>query len=58
MKPEWTEAPEWANYLLDGIGWRWWAEKPVKYKTNIYWAMGRCQTHVLTDDQTHMEAKP
>ena len=32
MKPDWKDAPEWANYLaMDGDGyWCWYLRKPIR----------------------------
>ena len=53
MKPDWKDAPEWANYLaMDGDGyWCWYLRKPIREddcwcggekfeftkRTGVYW---------------------
>ena len=36
MKPDWKDAPEWAQYLsCDKFGYVWWEHEPV-YKNDEY----------------------
>lgn len=52
MKPDWKDAPEWANYLaLDSDGYYWFEFQPVIYEGVFKWSEGRythadfvCQT--------------
>ena len=40
MKPSWSEAPEWANYLTqdeDGQ-WYWFEKKPRIWGGDVWWA--------------------
>lgn len=42
MKPDWKDAPEWANYLaMDGNGrWWWYLEQPIWHEGRGRWIYG------------------
>lgn len=42
MKPDWKDAPEWANYLaMDYNGvWYWYTHEP-RAGVKLWWSMGR-----------------
>jgi len=43
MKPDWKNAPEWANYLAQDEDSRWWwfSSKPKEGDTNWYESEGK-----------------
>jgi len=60
-KPEWKDAPEWANYLaMDWIGdWYWYHEKPRL--SDSTWETGgavRLATHSYHGWQQSLEGRP
>jgi hypothetical protein len=43
-KPDWKDAPKWANWLaMDGDGQWWWYEDEPKLEDDIYDSLGRVQ---------------
>ena len=53
MKPDWKDAPEWANYLaMDEDGyWCWYLRKPIR--EDDCWCGGEKLTTALLDRLTH-----
>lgn len=64
MKPDWKDAPEWANFLaMDADGdWYWYMAKPqIECPTDSYWAnVGRYQKagHTINPWQETLERRP
>ena len=51
MKPDWKDAPEWANYLvMDEDGWwQWTEERPRRYLGTRWMSDGRYMYAPKTD---------
>lgn len=62
MKPDWKDAPEWANWLAqDGNGaWWWYEDKPLTINGEIVWKPnGKCrEAQVCLQWQDTLEQRP
>lgn len=61
FKPDWKDAPEWANYVaMDDDGSWWWFEKEPSYEQYGEWVTTRKSEQVVTglDGSTTLEARP
>lgn len=59
MKPDWKDAPEWANYLtLDDQGWYWFEDKPKLYNGSFRTSSGRCVEADVAYKDTLIESRP
>ncbi len=59
MKPDWKDAPEWANYLaMDENGAWWWYEMEPVFLENIWVRGGEDQDAKCHDWQDSLEEKP
>lgn len=65
MKPDWKDAPDWANYLaMDGSGfWYWYEFKPTRVRIGGaagYWGEieGRCQIDDRIKWEDSLEKRP
>ena len=58
MKPDWKDAPPWANYLaMDDNGlWRWHAQQPVIQE--FYWHSGGRIAPANSSWRDSLEARP
>ena len=47
MKPDWEDAPEWANYLAmdKDNGWHWFENEPIPDVAGWWWTSGKNQYH-------------
>lgn len=63
MKPDWKDAPEWANWLAmdDGGEWWWYELKPAYKKQFSFWMETCGKTEValpcISGDES-LEARP
>ena len=56
VKPNWNDAPQWANYLThDRNGW-YWHEKEPMLECGKYWSLGSCCGAVCIN--LYIEGKP
>jgi hypothetical protein len=63
MKPEWKDAPEWANYLaMDGDGLWWWYENEPTLERSQRWnvdtGMARRAEVKLVGHEDSLEQRP
>ena len=61
MKPDWKNAPEWANYLAmdENNGWWWYADKPIIEKHRwINYETKHCERAAIKDWQETLERRP
>ena len=60
MKPDWKDAPEWANWLAqDHNGeWYWYEFQPNYYNSRWYPTKGRVRKVNITDWEYSLEERP
>jgi hypothetical protein len=61
MKPDWKDAPEWAQWLtFDRDGWWWFDKKPLQKSdgTSIISADGKQSQRAYTENQNTVEPRP
>lgn len=60
MKPDWKDAPEWANYLTQDCDgrWYWWEHKPIHLLLLWYTDKGQCRKAELPNWDESLEEKP
>ena len=62
-KPEWKDAPPWAEYLAcdDGLIWHWYEEEPVYNWEHGAWKNGgyyEAAKHSIVDYSQTLERRP
>lgn len=63
MKPDWKDAPEWANYLAmgpDGIWW-WYEFKPYKSGFGLFMEMSGRPERIINEEfdwENSLEERP
>ena len=61
MKPDWKDAPEWAQYLArHGDGeWFWWETEPTFERMDGQWGEGgKCQFSGCWETNDTLEKRP
>jgi hypothetical protein len=60
MKPDWKDAPEWAQYVAMDFGgsWYWYEEKPEFKLSRWRCVHGRVEGTYLPDPETTLEQRP